>query len=167
MGWIPGSPLRPGPRNDNVVCGLQLEPLRHIADDATKALSKCETTGAFRMLGKPTRTASPLDLIDSEIIQEQAFALGRLGRGLEAALAALREFDAALLSPPSDAARKQRAALVAEAGYALWMFVVQRESCGLRDSRAVMRDYAVPPEVQARMGLLPPPQSPGKRRRGG
>ncbi len=57
------------------------------------------------MLGKPTRTASPLDLIDSEIIQEQASALGRLGRGLEAALAALREFDAALLSPPSDAAR--------------------------------------------------------------
>ena len=118
------------------------------------------------MLGKPARTASPLDLIDSEIIQEQASALGRLGRGLEAALAALREFDAAAaLSPPSDEARAQRKALVAQAGHALWMFVVQRESCGLRDSRAVMRDYAVPPEVQARMGLLPPP-SPGKRRRG-
>jgi hypothetical protein len=42
--------------------------------------------------------------------------------------------------------------------------VVQRECCGLRDSRAVMRDYAVPAEVQARMGLLPP-QPPGKRRR--
>jgi hypothetical protein len=30
--------------------------------------------------------ASPLDLIDTEIIQEQASALGRLGRALEAAL---------------------------------------------------------------------------------
>jgi hypothetical protein len=119
------------------------------------------------MLSKPTRTASPLDLIDSEIIQEQASALGRLGRGLEAALAALREFDAALASPPPDAARTQRATLVAQAGHALWMFVVQRESCGLRDSRAVMRDYAVPPEVQVRMGLLPPPPAPGKRRRTG
>ncbi len=119
------------------------------------------------MYTKPTRTASPLDLIDSEIIQEQASALGRLGRGLEAALAALREFDAALASPPSDAARTQRAALVAQAGHALWMFVVQRESCGLRDSRAVMRDYQVPPEVQVRMGLLPAPPAPGKRRRGG
>jgi hypothetical protein len=117
------------------------------------------------MFGKPTHTASPLDLIDSEIIQEQASALGRLGRGLEAALAALREFDAALVSPPSKAARTQRATLVAQAGHALWMFVVQRESCGLRDSRAVMRDYAVPPEVRVRMGLLPQP-TPGKRRRG-
>jgi hypothetical protein len=53
---------------------------------------------------------------------------------------------------------------VAEAGYALWLFVVQREACGLRDSRAVMRGYAVPAEVQMRMGLLPPPP-PGKRGR--
>jgi hypothetical protein len=120
----------------------------------------------YRMLSKPTRAASPLDLIDSEIVQEQASALGRLGRGLEAALAALREFDAALGTTPSDVARTQRAVLVAQAGHALWMFVVQREACGLRDSRAVMRDYQVPPEVQVRMGLLPPPPTPGKRRRG-
>jgi hypothetical protein len=118
------------------------------------------------MQSKPTRAASPLDLIDSEIIQEQASALGRLGRGLEAALASLREFDAALASPPSEATRTQRAALVGQAGHALWMYVVQRESCGLRDSRAVMRDYQVPPEVQVRMGLLPAPPAPGKRRRG-
>jgi hypothetical protein len=45
------------------------------------------------------------------------------------------------------------------------MFVVQREACGLRDSRAVMRDYAVPPEVQVRMGLLPAAPPPGKKRR--
>jgi hypothetical protein len=107
--------------------------------------------------------ASPLDLIDTEIIQEQASALGRLGRTLEAALQTLREFDAALGREPSGSEKTRRAALVAEAGHALWMFVVQRESCGLRDSRAVMRDYAVPPEVQARMGLLPAPP-PGKRR---
>ena len=94
------------------------------------------------MLSKPTRTASPLDLIDSEIIQEQASALGRLGRGLEAALAALREFDAALASPPSDAARTQRATLVAQAGHALWMFVVQREV--LRPARQPRRHARLP-----------------------
>jgi hypothetical protein len=44
------------------------------------------------------------------------------------------------------------------------MFVVQREACGLRDSRAVMRDYAVPADVQVRMDLLPPPP-PGRRGR--
>jgi hypothetical protein len=95
---------------------------------------------------------------------EQASALGRLGRALEAALQTLRDFDAAQAAPPSDPDKKRRGLLVAEAGYALWLFVVQREACGLRDSRAVMRDYAVPAEVQVRMGLLPP-QPQGKRRR--
>jgi hypothetical protein len=110
------------------------------------------------MQRKPPDRASPLDLIDTEIVAEQASALGRLGRALEAALQALRDFDAALAAPD----KKRRAVLVAEAGYALWMFVVQREACGLRDSRAVMRDYAVPADVQARMGL-PPPQPQEKR----
>jgi hypothetical protein len=32
---------------------------------------------------------------------------------------------------------------------------VQREACGLRDMRHVLRDYRVPPEVAARMGVLP------------
>jgi len=100
------------------------------------------------------RVKAPADLLDYEIVQEQASALGRLGRGLEAALANLREFDAAH-PPPSmlPAERQARRALVAEAAHALWMFAVQREACGLRDSRAVMRDYKVPPEVQHRMGV--------------
>jgi hypothetical protein len=116
------------------------------------------------MQRKPPDRSSPLDLIDTEIIREQASALGRLGRALEAALQALRDFDAALAEPASEPDRTHRSGLVAEAGYTLWLFVVQREACGLRDSRAVMRDYAVPAEVQVRMGLLPP-QPPGKRRR--
>jgi len=104
----------------------------------------------------PNRSASALDLIETEIIAEQASALGRLGRGLETALQALRDFDAAHAAAPSDAGRRHRAALVAEAGYALWLFVVQREACGLRDSRAVMRDYTVPTEVHVRMGPAAP-----------
>jgi hypothetical protein len=102
------------------------------------------------------RFNTPADLLDYEIVQEQASALGRLGRGLEAALANLREFDAS--HPPSNASaaeRQARRALVAAAGHALWMFVVQREACGLRDSRAVMRNYKVPPDVQERMGVFP------------
>ncbi len=79
--------------------------------------------------------ATPADLLETEIIQEQASALGRLGRGLEAALQTLREFDAEHAGSSPDSGTKRRAVLVAEAGHALWMFVVQREACGLRDGR--------------------------------
>ena len=99
------------------------------------------------------RINTPVDLLDYEIVQEQALALGRLGRALEAALATLRAFDdahPASSTPPTE--RQARRALVDAAGHALWMFVVQREACGLRDSRAIMREYKVPPEVQHRMG---------------
>ena len=99
-------------------------------------------------------TDNPAAALDYEIAQEKASTLGRLGRALESALAALREFDAEPRELSPDA-RRGRRALVDSAGHALWLFVVQREALGLRDSRQVMRDYAVPPEVQGRMGMLP------------
>jgi hypothetical protein len=99
---------------------------------------------------------APVDVLNYEIAQEQAVALGRLGRALEAVLARLREFDAAHpRSGASASAQQARRTLVTEAGHALWMFVVQREACGLRDSRTVMRAYKVPGEVQQCMGVVP------------
>lgn len=95
---------------------------------------------------------SPLEALDYEIAQDQAVALGRLGRALEKALDRLREFDAAR---PSSSGQTARRALVTEAGHALWMFVVQREACGLRDSRTIMRHYRVPGEVEQSMGVVP------------
>ena len=98
---------------------------------------------------------TPADILDYEIIQEQAAALGRMGRALEAAIEKLREFDAAHPRAGAPASAQQaRRTLVMGAGHALWMFVVQREACGLRDSRTVMRDYNVPREVQQRMGAV-------------
>ena len=97
-----------------------------------------------------------VDVLDYEVAQEQASALGRMGRALEEALTALREFDA--IHPRSAAPASpnhERRTLVAKAGHALWMFVVQREACGLRDSRAFMREYKVPGEVQQCMGIVP------------
>ena len=97
-----------------------------------------------------------VDILDYEVAQEQASALGRMGRALEAALAALREFDA--VHPRAEAPASpnhERRHLVMKAGHALWMFVVQREACGLRDSRAIMREYKVPGEVQQCMGMVP------------
>lgn len=105
-----------------------------------------------------------VDVLDYELVQEQAAALGRMGRALEAALDKLREFDAAHMPAAAPASERQiRRALVTEAGRALWMFVVQREACGLRDSRTVMRDYNVPGEVMLCSGC-PEPVVPPRRR---
>ena len=90
--------------------------------------------------------------LEYEIAQEKASALGRLGRRLEAALAAL-----AACPPTATSDRKIRDSLVEQAGYALWLFVVQREACGLSADAQVMQDYAVPSEVIARMGPLAMP----------
>jgi hypothetical protein len=92
---------------------------------------------------------SRLLALDYEIAREQATALGRLGRALEAALAALAEHDHT--HRDRSAARTR---LVQDASYALWCFVIQRETCGLRDARPVLRDYRVPAEVYNRMGVL-------------
>jgi hypothetical protein len=114
-------------------------------------------------MSRDLRLKPPVDALDYEIAQEQASAFGRMGRALEAALARLREFDAGQAGPDlPESARQERRQLVLGAGHALWMFVVQRESCGLRDTRTMMREYKVPGEVQQCMGLMPV----GSKRRG-
>src|ERR1700731_4829452 len=89
---------------------------------------------------------SPAGVLDYEIAQETASALGRQGRALEAALKALSDHDATGASGAT-ADRGSRAALVATAAQALWQFIVQREACGLRDGGMVVRMYRVPAEV--------------------
>ena len=95
---------------------------------------------------------SPTGALDYEIAQEQAAALGRLGRALEAALAALADYDRVHEKTPVSSAMRER--LVRQSGYALWCFIIQREACGLRDQRLIMRDYRVSREVQNRMGVF-------------
>ena len=90
--------------------------------------------------------------LEYEIAQERASALGRLGRRLEAALAAL-----AACPRVANSDRKIRDSLVEQAGYALWLFVVQREACGLNKIDHVMQEYGVPNEVYSRMGPLAMP----------
>jgi hypothetical protein len=111
----------------------------------------------------------PVQLLEHEFAQEKASALGRLGRALEAALQALERFDAERRDAPwpSEKQRETRAALAAEASIALWQFVVQREACGLRDLRAVLRDYRVPAEVAARMGVFSAPHRRSRPRERG
>ena len=111
-----------------------------------------------RQLPPWLRAENPAAALDYEIAREKASALGRLGRRLEAALAALAAFDAESKNEafaPAAKRSEERKELVAAAGEVLWSFIVQREACGLRDSVRAMRDYGVPAEVRLRMGVFP------------
>lgn len=82
--------------------------------------------------------------LEHELQGERASALGRAGRAVEAALARLAD--------PELEQQLGRDALVREAAEAVWMFFVQREVLGLRDQGAVIRHYAIPKAVLARLG---------------
>lgn len=79
--------------------------------------------------------------VRSEIVQEQAASLGRVGRKAEAALAALKAHEG-----------DGRAEVLKNAAEAVWCFHVQREVMGLRDRAQIVADYQIPREVMARLG---------------
>jgi hypothetical protein len=97
------------------------------------------------ILGPRQRQDALSNLLDSEMLAEKASALGHHGRLVEQALAALR-------ACPADAA--ERPALRARAAQEVWAFFVQRELCGLRDQREVIRFYDIPVEVLVRLGAM-------------
>ncbi len=102
-----------------------------------------------------------LDALEYELLQEKAWNLRRLGNRLRQALDALQAFDAERAggAAPTDAERREE--LLAEAGEALWYYVVQREVSGMSDNAAMMREMGVPREVQLRMGLPSTRRKPG------
>lgn len=81
-------------------------------------------------------------ILHGEIAQEQAAALGRMGRKAEAALAALRDHDGA----------DGRTEVLRAATDAVWCFLVQREVMGLRDRAQIVADYRIPREVMVKLG---------------
>lgn len=91
------------------------------------------------------------DVLDYEIREQKAQALGSLSAQVERALAALRAFDAGGRGPDWEA---RRPALLDEAADRVWAFMIQRELCGLRNWDAVVRDYGIPGEVLNRVGQV-------------
>ena len=91
-----------------------------------------------------------VDRLKHEIAEEKA---GALGRSRPAARACAR---------PASATTKRRGASLAQSAKRerlLWdlaerveAFIVQREACGLRDFRHVLKHYDIPREVIARVG---------------
>jgi hypothetical protein len=93
-----------------------------------------------------------VDALKQEVAEEKAGALGRCGRRLEHALGLFRGHETSNDSR-ADARRERLLWDLAERVEAL---VVQREACGLRDSRHVLRFYDIPREAIARVGTRRP-----------
>lgn len=104
--------------------------------------------------GKAIRPLSAVNTLESEIFEEKAAALGRLTRGFETALAAWRGAEADAAEKGAGETERRRAEFFDKAAEALWLFVVQREACGLRNTEAVLREYRVPAALRFRMGAV-------------
>ena len=95
-------------------------------------------------LGRVGQSANDLSPIEAEALSESASSLGHQGRKVEKALAALE-----------NAGPEAREAALATAGEAVWAYFVQRELCGMRDHRLIIREMAIPAEVLMRLGAGP------------
>jgi hypothetical protein len=95
-------------------------------------------------------------VLDYELHEQKAQALGDLGTQVEQALTALRVFDDGAHAPDRE---DHRSNLLDQAADRVWSFMVQRELCGLRHWDAVVKDYRIPSEVLSRLGQV-------KRKRG-
>jgi hypothetical protein len=92
-----------------------------------------------------------MDMLKAEIAGESAASLGHHGRQVEAAMNELRAFDAA-----AKGTAEERVALLKKAATAVWKYFIQREMCGMRDHRWVIKDYGITNEVMFRMGAIEP-----------
>jgi len=93
-----------------------------------------------------------VDVLKHEVAEEKAGALGRCGRRLEHALNRLRDYETTG-APRADTKRDR---LLWDLAERVEAFVVQREACGLRDSRHVLKFYDIPREAIARVGSRRP-----------
>ena len=92
-----------------------------------------------------------------DLNRERAGALGRAGRKVTLALAALAQAEAALDAPEDERSPATRwqayAEAYAAAEHALWELRITREAAGLREHRDVLAAYPLPPRRRP-----PPPR---------
>jgi len=102
------------------------------------------------MTSEQLRALSELGVnaLEHEILAEKAYSLGHHGRMVEATMAELKAFD------PATGTAEERLVLVKAAAQATWKFFVQRELCGLRDQREIIRFYGIPQDVLNRLGAI-------------
>ncbi len=94
-------------------------------------------------------SSGAFDLLKTELAGESTSSLGYHGRQVEMAMNALRAFDA-----DGKGTAGERTDLLKKAASAVWKYFVQREMCGMRDHRWVIKDYGITNEVMFRLGAM-------------
>ena len=94
-----------------------------------------------KTLARVVNAETGLSMMQAEILAETSHSLGHQGRKVEAALARLR-------TTPEH----QRGEALREASRAVWAYFVQRELCGMRDHRLIIREMGIPDTVLRRLG---------------
>lgn len=93
---------------------------------------------------------APLNVLEYELMAERADSLGRAGLRAEAALQRLK-----------DATPETREDLTDAAAAEVYALFIQREICGLRNTRDVIARYGIPGTVVARLGVTRPKPGTG------
>ena len=79
--------------------------------------------------------------LEHEILAERASSLSAVERRVIHALAGLKTGE-------------DRQHWLGEAQDAVWAYFVQREACGMRDHREIIKDFGIPGEVLVRLGAV-------------
>lgn len=85
--------------------------------------------------------------LEAELLNEKVESLGRAGRRVEEALAALRAF-------AGETGSVAHESLLDDAAAKVWAFIVQRELCGFRNAALIVEDFAIPGDVMRRLGVV-------------
>lgn len=94
-----------------------------------------------KQLAKVVNPETGQSMVEAEIMAETAASLGHHGRKVEAALKRLEGAD--------EATRPEALKLAARE---VWAFFIQREMCGMRDHRLIIREMGIPEAVLRRLG---------------
>jgi hypothetical protein len=84
-----------------------------------------------------------LSMVEAEMLAETAASLGHHGKKVETALRKLQECD-----------EETRATHTNAAARAVWEYFIQRELCGMRDHRLIIKEMQIPQTVLNMLGSV-------------
>lgn len=96
-----------------------------------------------KSIAKVVNAETGLSMVEAEVLAETAASLGHHGKKVEAALVQLES-----------AASDDKERLTRAAARAVWEYFIQRELCGMRDHRLIIKEMSIPDSVLLQLGAI-------------